>query len=196
MTAPFDGRPVDPIAVLRQWFDAAVANGVREPGAVALATAENGRASNRTVQTVRISELGPVFTSHADSRKGREIEATGWASAVYYWREHGRQVVLAGGVIRLPDEECDRLWHARPADALPMSVLARQGEPLDDEDILREQARLLADSNGRLSRPDGWVGYELRAEEVEFWQASPDRLHRRLRFDRVGAGWTSRRLQP
>ncbi|HET7660852.1 MAG TPA: pyridoxine 5'-phosphate oxidase C-terminal domain-containing protein [Oryzihumus sp.] len=31
---------------------------------------------------------------------------------------------------------------------------------------------------------------------VEFWQGSPDRLHRRLQYSRTESGWTHWRLQP
>ncbi|MFJ9708132.1 pyridoxine 5'-phosphate oxidase C-terminal domain-containing protein [Streptomyces sp. NPDC101234] len=31
---------------------------------------------------------------------------------------------------------------------------------------------------------------------MEFWCADPDRLHRRLRYDRRNDGWHAGRLQP
>ncbi|HEX6354435.1 pyridoxal 5'-phosphate synthase [Actinophytocola sp.] len=192
-----DEPPGDPIVLLRTWFQAAVDLGVREPGAFALATASGaGRASNRTVQALRTTDRGLVFTTHANSRKGHDIATTGWASAVLYWRECGRQIVLGGPAVRLPDHECDALWFDRPAEARAMSFLARQGEPLEDERILRARARELAECGTVLRRPDTWAGYELVCHEVEFWQASSDRLHHRLRYDQLDDGWTFRRLQP
>ncbi|HEY0804664.1 MAG TPA: pyridoxine 5'-phosphate oxidase C-terminal domain-containing protein [Pseudonocardiaceae bacterium] len=47
-----------------------------------------------------------------------------------------------------------------------------------------------------LPRPARFVGYRLEPAAVEFWSASSDRLHRRLRYDRDGSGWTIVRLQP
>jgi pyridoxine/pyridoxamine 5'-phosphate oxidase len=44
-----------------------------------------------------------------------------------------------------------------------------------------------------------YAGYPLAPDVVEFWCASPDRLHRRLRYDRQtgSAGeWRAERLQP
>ena len=37
---------------------------------------------------------------------------------------------------------------------------------------------------------------ELVVTEVEFWQSSPDRLYRRLRYDLTKFGWAAVRLQP
>lgn len=46
-------------------------------------------------------------------------------------------------------------------------------------------------------RPARWTGYRLVSESTEFWYGSPDRLHRRLRYDREqGVDWSWQRLQP
>ncbi|QWB28138.1 phenazine biosynthesis FMN-dependent oxidase PhzG [Streptomyces koelreuteriae] len=184
--------------LLRTWFDSAVANAVREPGALALASADaRGHASNRIVQVLEVRTTGLVFASHSDSRKGRDLAETGWASGVFYWREAGRQVIVSGPTRPLPDEESDALWAARPVATHPMSVASRQSAPLLDEDALREQARDLGRDGSALPRPDRWLGYLLEPASVEFWQADPqDRLHMRLRYERDGSGWRTGRLQP
>jgi dihydrophenazinedicarboxylate synthase len=193
----FDQPPTDPIGLFRDWLANAVEHGVREPGAVALATADaSARTSNRMVQTIEVTNEGLVFTSHTGSQKGRDIAVTGWASGVLYWRETKQQVILTGPVERLSDAESDALWAARPPGTHPMSVVSQQSEPLVDEKALRAQAQRLAESGQMPPRPDSWAGFRLNPSTVEFWHASPDRLHRRLRYDRAGAGWTSGRLQP
>jgi pyridoxamine 5'-phosphate oxidase len=43
----------------------------------------------------------------------------------------------------------------------------------------------------------GWTLYTLRADEVEFWQADPDRRHLRLRYARTASDeWTKELLWP
>lgn len=193
----FSAPPADPMGLVRAWFDGALDHGVREPGALALATADaRRRTSNRIVQVLDVRATGLVFTSHAGSRKGRDLAATGWASGVLYWRETGQQVIVTGPTHPLPDAESDALWAARPVGTHPMSVVSQQSTPLPDEDALRARALQLGRTGLPLPRPVTWLGYLLEPASVEFWQAGPDRLHRRLRYERAGPGWRTDRLQP
>ncbi|MFJ5732625.1 phenazine biosynthesis FMN-dependent oxidase PhzG [Streptomyces paradoxus] len=196
--AEFIAPPAEPMELLQTWFDSAVADAVREPGALALATVDaHGLVSNRIVQVLEIRATGLVFASHSDSRKGRDLAETGWASGVFYWREAARQVSVSGPARPLPDAESEALWAARPVATHPMSVAAHQSAPLLDEDALRRHARELGRDGSALPRPDRWLGYRLEPASVEFWQADPeDRLHRRLRYERDGSGWRTSRLQP
>lgn len=195
--AEFRQPVADPVALLRDWLAAAGERGVREPGALALATvAADGTPSSRMIQTLRISDRGLVFTSHINSPKGRDIAATGRASGVLYWRETNQQVTMSGWIAQLPAEEADSFWRARPVSAHPMSVAAQQSEPLHDENALRATAERLGAAGQPLPRPETWVAYELVPETIEFWQSTPDRLYQRLRYDRSADGWTAVRLQP
>jgi pyridoxamine-phosphate oxidase len=194
----FDDPPADPMDLLAQWLATARELGVREPGALALATTDQAhRVSSRIVAVLDTSADGLVFTSHSGSRKGREIATVPWASGVLYWRETGQQITLAGPVTPMTEAESDALWASRPPATYPMSVASEQSAPLPDEQALRTTARRLADNEDHLTRPDTWCGYRLRPTTVEFWQGSPDRLHRRLRYDAGdGRAWSSERLQP
>ncbi|AQZ63397.1 Phenazine biosynthesis protein PhzG; Pyridoxamine 5'-phosphate oxidase [[Actinomadura] parvosata subsp. kistnae] len=193
----YDRPPAEPMDLLRRWVEEAKAEGVREPLALALATADaRGRASTRMVAVIDITDRGALFTSHSSSRKGREIAETGWGSGVLYWRESGRQIILSGPIVQVPDEEAERLWAARPPQLHPMSAASRQSEPLEDAAALQAEADRLAASDGPLPRPARFAGYRLEPAAVEFWAAAATRLHRRLRYDQTPAGWQARRLQP
>ncbi|MEU6408054.1 phenazine biosynthesis FMN-dependent oxidase PhzG [Microbispora sp. NPDC046933] len=193
----FSAPPAEPMGLLKTWFDGAVADGVRQPGALALATTDaGGRVTNRIVAVLAVRDDGLVFASHADSRKGRDLAETGRASGVLFWREAGRQVIVTGAARPLPDAESDALWAARPLDTHPMSVASHQSAPLLDEEALRQKARQLGSAGVALPRPDRWLGYLLEPASVEFWQADPERLHRRLRYERDGSAWQAGRLQP
>lgn len=192
--------PAEPMPLLCGWLADAAARGVREPRALALATAdERGRPSNRVVAVTEVSERGLVFTSHATSQKGRELAANPWACGVLYWRETGQQVVVSGPAVQLGDTESGNLWHARATPLHAMSTVSHQSDPitdLDDADALRAEAARLLALDAPLPRPQRFVGYLLQPETVEFWCARPDRLHLRLRYDRANPGWRTTRLQP
>lgn len=192
----YEDPPGEPFGLLSDWLDDARARGVREPYALALATAdEHGRSSVRIVVT-RLTAAGLVFSTHDCSQKGREIAATGWASGVLYWRETGQQVIISGPVRKMASEESDALWNARPIPLHAMSAASRQSERLPDVAALRAEASRLEALGVALPRPGRFSGYRLEPAAVEFWCPSPDRLHRRLRYDREPPGWQVSRLQP
>ncbi|MFE9402147.1 phenazine biosynthesis FMN-dependent oxidase PhzG [Streptomyces sp. NPDC006530] len=193
----YDKPPAEPLQLVRDWLAQARDSGVREPTAMALATADSrGRASNRTIAITDVTDLGLVFTSHSCSQKGREIAATGWASGLLYWRETGQQIILSGPVVPLSEAESDALWSARAIPLHAMSTVTEQSEPLEDVEALRTRARGLELTGSPQPRPEFFVGYRLQPDVVEFWSASSDRLHRRLRYDRVAQEWRTSRLQP
>ncbi|WP_394617218.1 pyridoxal 5'-phosphate synthase [Lentzea sp. JNUCC 0626] len=194
--AEFSSPPPHPIPLLREWFDLAAARQVREPGAMALATVSwMGSASSRMIQLSRITDQGIAFATHTGSRKGIELDQTRTWAGTFYWRETNQQISLSGYSEQLDDTEADALWSARPVEANAMSAATRQSEPLTDEVELLGRARSLAEG-GDPARPATWIAYELVVTEAEFWQSSPDRLYRRLRYELTEEGWISERLQP
>ncbi len=196
----FFAPPAEPMGLLDAWLEAAVANGVREPRALALATADaQGRTSSRIVNLGKVTGTGIVFITHSDSRKGRHLAENPWASGVLYWRETSQQITLAGPVTQLSDAESEDLWFARAVFTHAMTTVSRQSKPLtglDHFDRLRAEALELGEPQRPLPRPATFVGYRLDIASVEFWANGTDRLHERLSYERVGGGWEISRLQP
>ncbi|MFE6721766.1 phenazine biosynthesis FMN-dependent oxidase PhzG [Streptomyces albidoflavus] len=196
----FRTPPPEPMDLIAAWLKAAAEHGVREPRALALATADTrGHTSSRTVVLSSVTDAGLGFTTHADSQKGRELAHNPWASGVLYWRETSQQLTFAGPVHRLSDAEADELWHARPVFTHAMTTASRQSSPLtglDHIDALRARALELGAPQQPLPRPETYAAYRLEPACVEFWANGTDRLHERLRYDRTAEGWEIRRLQP
>jgi pyridoxamine 5'-phosphate oxidase len=189
----------DPLVLLRQWIGEAVAAGIDEPNAMALATADaRGRPSVRTVLLKGLDIDGAVFYTNLESRKGRELSENPHAAAMLLWRPLQRQVRIEGPALPLSDDEADRYFASRPRGAQIGAASSHQSEPIDSRDGLERQYAEVeqAHAAGDIARPPFWGGYRLGFDSLEFWQGRPNRLHDRIRFIRGGAGWQRDRLQP
>ena len=188
----------DPVDLFARWLDEAVAAGIHEPNAMALATAdESGRPSVRTVLLKGFDDAGAVFYTNYDSRKARELADNPWASAVLLWRELQRQVRIEGRVERVDAAQSDAYFESRPRGAQIGAVASQQSQPIENREALEA---LVVDTerafDGRdVERPEQWGGFRITLEAMEFWQGRPNRIHDRLRFARVGDGWARERLQ-
>ena len=88
----------------------------------------------------------------------------------------------------------------RPPASRAEAFIGRQSEVLDDPSALlaaAEDARRRVEGDPSLVAP-GWTRYLVAPTSVEFWQASHDRLHVRLRYRRDAGepGWVRERLWP
>lgn len=193
----FDAPPADPIELVREWIADAFDRGVREPLAAALATVSaDGRPSNRVLLLKAVEDDGVVFYGRRDSRKGRDLAAVPFASVVLYWRESIQQLRIDGRVEPLDDRASDALFASRLRDAQAAATASAQSRPLDGDAALRARFDAAVAGDDPIPRPEGWGGYLLAPETIEFWHGSRDRLHRRLRYTQDAAGWSSERLQP
>jgi len=195
-----EGLHPDPLVQLRRWFEAAVASGMPEADAMALATADpEGRPSVRIVLLKGIDERGIRFFTNYESRKGRELAANPRAAVAIHWAPLGRQVRLEGPVERLPAEVSDAYYASRPLRSRLGAWASRQGAVLPSRAVLEARVR---EAEARWAesgppRPAYWGGYRIVAEAVEFWAAEVNRLHDRFHYLPDGAGgWRIERLSP
>jgi pyridoxamine-phosphate oxidase len=195
----FDAPPADPGALMLEWYTRAERLGIPDHLVVALATSDaTGAPSNRMVLLKHVDAGGVVFTTTSTSRKGRELEANPRAATTAYWRETQQQIRLEGTMLRLSEAESDARFARRPIMSQASAIASHQGEPLDDPAALVERAAALAASAVPLPRPAAWFAYRLEPDVIEFWHGTAHRLHRRLRYERVGEGgaWRHQRLNP
>jgi dihydrophenazinedicarboxylate synthase len=192
----FEAPPEDPLPLLDRWLRLADEKGVREPRALALATADaEGRPSNRILLLKQVTPA-LVFAGSYESRKGRDLAVNPRAAGTLYWRETLQQIVVEGPVRKLSEAESDALFAERPPAGQATTLASNQGKSLSDPAELREAAGALAHRTEPLRRPARWGGYRLDPDLIEFWHGSPDRLHRRLLYTKSEGRWTHQRLQP
>jgi pyridoxamine 5'-phosphate oxidase len=189
----------DPLAQLRGWYEHAVASGLPEPEAMALATATpDGAPSVRFVLLKGIDERGVEFFTNYESRKGRELIANPHAALAILWKPLQRQVRLEGPVEQLSAEESDAYFATRSRGSQLGAWASRQSEAIPDREwLVARLAEFEATYPETVPRPPHWGGFLLRPDVIEFWEGRPNRLHDREAFTRGSDGaWHARRLSP
>jgi pyridoxamine 5'-phosphate oxidase len=195
----------DPMRQFALWFDQ-----VRElepdPTAMALATAtRDGRPSVRTVLLKGVDDRGFVFYTNYASRKAREMDESGRASLLFFWRSVERQVRIEGVVERVADEEADAYFATRPLESRWSVYASKQSSVVDSRVTLDTRFAEARERYGdAVPRPAWWGGYRVVPDEIEFWQGRTNRMHDRLVYSRqpsavsgqADGGWERRRLAP
>lgn len=189
----------DPLTQFREWYEHAVAAGLAEPEAMALATSTpDGVPSVRFVLLKHIDARGVDFYTSYESRKARELVANPRAALAILWRPLQRQVRLEGSVEVLTPEESDAYFATRARGSQLGAWASHQSEPIPGREWLEARLQEFEERYpGEVPRPPYWGGYRLLPSVIEFWEGRPNRLHDREAFTRVADGaWVSRRLAP
>jgi len=171
--------------------------GVEEPTAAARATA-SGRPSIRMVLLKEADERGFVVYTNLESRKGRELATTAWASLCFWWPPTHTQVRVEGRVDVVSQAEADAYFATRPRAKQVSAWASRQSEPLPSRDALLAQVRETeAVYEGKpIPRPDYWTGIRIVPDRIEFWYGHEDRLHERVEYHLERGVWAGRILSP
>lgn len=190
--------PADPVTLFEEWLTSAVESGVAEPHVGTLSTVDEDGSPDARVLVLRdLTPEGWWFASSSASPKGRQLAAHPVAALTWYWPAQGRQIRVRGQV-RTDPEAGRQDFRGRAEIGKAEALVGHQSEPLPD---LTDLADALTNAKARIAEhPDeiaeDWTRYVLQADEAQFFQASPDRTHIRLAYQRTKDGWTHNLLWP
>ena len=123
----------DPLGTVAEWYGEAVAAGLPEPGAMALATASaDGAPSVRFVLLKGVDARGVEFFTNYESRKGRELAENPRGALALFWQPLARQVRLEGRVEVVPEAESDAYFATRARGSRIGAWASLQSRPIPD----------------------------------------------------------------
>lgn len=190
----------DVIQHFNSWWEYARQNSpLKHKAAVCISTIDPaGFPDGRFVALKEVTDRGFVFCSSFDSVKGASLSANPNIAMTIWWDHIERQIRVKGTAETVSGSDSDRYWAARSRDAQLTTWASAQSSPLEDASILQENlTRVRKDFEGvPVSRPENWGGYLIVPIAVEFLEFSDDRLHKRVLYAKVDAGWNKTILQP
>jgi pyridoxamine 5'-phosphate oxidase len=191
--------PRTPQQLFLNWLDEAGEH-VLAPHAVTLSTVDSeGAPDARVVILKDVDHAGWYVASSAESPKGVQLAKDPRAALTFFWPGRGRQVRLRGPVSTTSAEVSADDFRNRPPASRTEALIGRQSEILrHPDDLLRaaeDAARRVAEDPDVVA--EAWTRYLVTPDSVEFWQASHDRRHVRLRYRRGdGEDWVREQLWP
>jgi pyridoxamine 5'-phosphate oxidase len=191
----------EPIALFREWFEAAKAAEVNDANGMALATVDaDGLPDVRMVLLKDLDARGFTFYTNSRSAKGRELAGNPKAALLFHWKSLRRQVRVRGPVEIVTEAESDAYFESRARSSQVGAWASDQSRPMPDRLALPKRVAEygLKFGLGAVPRPPHWFGYRVLPLRIEFWRDRPFRLHERLVFSRaaIGDDWTTSRLYP
>ena len=206
----------DPLATVAQWVQEAAAAGSRRPHTLTFATGgPDGAPHARTVLSTLIDSEHVRFHSSVPTTKTRDLRADPRASAVFFWPEIGRQVVLHGHATELDEATSRAAFPTRPRQLQLVAwayddVLAEAGGGAIDPDVVSAEvptsAEHVADRVAHhaarppegLPMPASWTTIAFIPTRVDLWQGvGPEVAALKTRYDKGADGtWTHTEILP
>ena len=190
----------NPFEIAKDWMDQAKELELNDANAIALATVDNtGLPNVRMVLLKEIEDNAFVFYTNYESKKGRELIASGKAAFVIHWKSLRRQIRVRGSVEKAEGKQADSYFDSRSPQSRVGAIASRQSQIIKDRSVLENWYEQALKENGATpSRPSFWGGFRINPVEIEFWADGEARLHDRFRWTRAqnGSEWSIDRLSP
>ena len=191
--------PNNPIVLFSKFFNIIDSNkSERELNAMSISTVDkNGLPSTRIVLLKKYSDLGFVFFTNYNSKKGKDMLNNPNVCLSFYWPSTEQQVIIKGKVSKISEADSNDYFNSRPEGSKIGAIVSNQSEVISSREFLYNKLENLKNSNTELKRPENWGGFIVKPFSMEFWQGKDNRLHDRIVYENKGdKGWSFHRLSP
>ncbi len=191
---------LNPVSIFQQWFKEETSRSKeRIPSTCCLSTIGlNGFPNARFVSLKEIRKDQLIITGPTHSLKGQEIKRNPKVAISFWWDGSGRQVRIQGTANELSADLANKYFNERSVDSRLVSVLSKQGKPVEDFEELEAKYKHQLESitSKDISRPDDWGGWTITPIRIEFLTFRDNRMHYRELFTWNGSAWDCSILQP
>jgi len=189
-----------PFELFTNWMEEAIKNEINDPNALSLATTDkSGKPSVRMVLLKGINEEGFIFYTNLKSKKSLDLKENPQASMCFYWKSLLRQITIDGVVDKVTDQVADHYFNSRIYDSRIGAWASSQSEALQNKEELLgkiEKYKKKFSNQKNIPRPPHWSGWCLIPDSIEFWLRGENRIHERLKYNKVNDGWKKILLYP
>lgn len=190
----------DIFPLCKEWLDEArqAYEDPQEHTSATIATSDGANVSARIVYVKFVSERGFTFFTNYESNKSSQMGANSNVCLNYYWQPLKRQMRILGKVSKILPEESDAYFATRARQSQIGAHASLQSRECE-QSSLHERIKFFEDKFDGVDvpRPEGWGGFIVVPNYVEFWKMIPFRLHERTIFKENELGnWTKTFLYP
>ena len=190
----------DPLELFKIWMAKAEKKEIRDPTALSLATTNNaGQPDVRMVLLKGLSSKGFVFYTNLNSSKSNELKENSKAAMCFHWKSFNRQIRILGSVTQVDVREADLYFNSRSYESKISAWASDQSKPMKQRSELLKKIEDLNEKykdEKNVPRPPHWSGWCLKPSSIEFWLHKDNRIHERLRYNKIDNDWKKEILYP
>ena len=190
----------NPIVLFKKWFAVAEKSEINDPNALSLATSSSdGMPSVRMVLLKGLSEIGFVFYTNFNSKKGSDLKKNPKASMCFHWKSLRRQIRISGKTVVIENKEADEYYNSRAYGSRIGAWASSQSQTMNNRNEfinkIKEFEKKYPDQKN-VPRPPHWSGWRVEPENIEFWLEIKNRIHERLNYRKENGKWLREILYP
>ena len=190
----------DPLELFKIWMAEAEKKEIRDPTSSSLATVNNaGQPNVRMVLLKGLSHKGFVFYTNLNSSKSNELKENPKAAMCFHWKSFNRQIRILGSVTQVDVREADLYFNSRSYESKISAWASDQSKPMKQRSELLKKIEDLNEKykdEKNVPRPPHWSGWCLKPSSIEFWLHKDNRIHERLRYNKIANDWKKEILYP